>query len=123
VVREEDNKLHSTIVIMSGEDSFKMRSIRPTMLNGKKWVVWKFQLEQVMRANHILDNLDGNFKKPIKITESDKNGRTIVKNQKDIDHWNGLDGWAMSILSTSVESALMEERVTAISSHELWSKL
>jgi len=51
--------------------------------------------------------------------ESDKNGSTIVKNQKDIDHWNGLNGWAMSILSTSVEPALMEEHVTVTSSHEL----
>jgi len=71
-----------------------------------------------MRANHILDILHS-FKRPIKITESDKNGRTIVKNQKDIDHWNGLDGWAMSILSTSVEPALIEEHVTATSLHEL----
>jgi len=62
VVREGD----STIVIMSGEDSFKMRSVYPTMLNGKNWVIWKFQFEQAMRANHILDILDGSFKKPIK---------------------------------------------------------
>jgi len=47
----------------------------------------------------------------------------IVKNQKDIEHWNGRDGWAMSILSTSVEPALIEEHVAATSSHELWSKL
>jgi len=86
-VREEDNQLHSTIVIMSDEDSFRMRGVRPTMLNGKNWLVWKFQLEQVMRANHILDILDS-FKKPMEITESDMNGR---KNKKDIDHWNGLD--------------------------------
>jgi len=123
VVQEEDNKLHSIIIIMSDEDSFKMKGIRPTMLNGKNWVVWKFQLKQVMHVNYILNILDGSFKKPIKITESDKNGRTIVKNQKDIDHWNRLDGWAMSILSTSVELALIEEHVTATSSHELWSKL
>jgi len=71
---------------MSDEDSFKTRGVRPAMLNGKNWVVWKFQLEQVMRANHILDILDGSSKRPIKVTESDKNGRTIVKNQKDIDH-------------------------------------
>jgi len=108
---------------MNGEDSFNMRGVCPMMLNGKNWVVWKFQLEQVMRANHMLDILDGSFKKPIKITESDKNGRTIVNNQKDIDHWNELDGWAMSILSTSVEPALIEAHVTATSSHELWSKL
>jgi len=72
VVREEHNKLHSTIVIMSGEDSFKMRSVRPTMLNVKNWVVWKYHLEQAMRANHILDILDGSFKKPITVMESDK---------------------------------------------------
>jgi len=73
-------------------------------------------------ACHILDILDGSSKRPIKFTESDKNGRTIVKNQKDIDHWNGHDGWAMSVLSTSVEPVLIKEHVTATSSHEL-SKL
>jgi len=123
MAREEDDKLHSTIVITSGEESFKMRDIRPRMLNGKNWVVWKFRLEQVMRTNDILDILDGMFKKPIKITESDENGRTIVKNQKDIGHWNGFDGWTRSILSTPVEPALIEEHVSATSSHELWIKL
>jgi len=107
---------------MSDEDSFKMRGVRPTMLNGKNWIVWMFQLEQVMRANHILHILDDSFKRPIKITEWDNNGRTIVKNQKDIDHWNGLDGCTMSILSTSVGPALIEEHVTATSLHELWSE-
>jgi len=33
-----------------------------------------------------------------------------------------VTGWAISILSTSVEPALIEEHVTAPSSHELWSK-
>jgi len=70
---------------MSSEYSFRMRGVRLTMLNGKNWIIWKLQLEQVMRANHILDILDS-FKRPIKITESDKNGKTIVMNQKDIDH-------------------------------------
>jgi len=52
---------------MSNEDSFQTRGVRSTMLNGKNWVVWKFQLEQVMRANQILDILDGNSKRPIKV--------------------------------------------------------
>jgi len=104
---------------MSDKDSFKMRGVRPTMLNGKNWIVRMFQ--QMMRANHILHILDGSFKRPIKVTEWDNNGRTIVKNQKDIDHWNGLDGCA--ILSTSIGPAFIEEHVTATSSHELWSKL
>jgi len=106
---------------MSGKDSFGMRVVLPMMLNGENWVVWKFQVEQLMRANDILDILHGSFKKPIKITESDENGRTIVKNQKDIDQWNRLDGWAMSILSTSMEPALID--VTATSSYDLWTKL
>jgi len=122
MVREEDNKLYSIIIIMSGEDSFRMKGVRPTILNGKNWVAWKFKLEQEMRVNHMLDILDDSFKRSIEITESDINGRTIVKNKKHIDHWNGLDGWAMLILSTSVELTLMEEHVTTTSSHELWSK-
>jgi len=72
VVRKEDNKLHSTIVIMSGEDSISKRGVRPMMLNAKNWVIWKFQLEQVMRANNILDILDGSFERPIKITETER---------------------------------------------------
>jgi len=75
---------------------------------------WKFGIEQVMRANNILDILDGSLERPIKITETDMNGRMIMKNKKEIDHWNGLDGWAMSILSTSVEPALMEEHVDIV---------
>jgi len=73
---------------MSNEDSFQTIGVRPEKLNGKNWVVWKFQLEQVLRANDLLDILDGSSKRPIKVTESDKNSRTIVKNQKDISHWN-----------------------------------
>jgi len=42
------------------------------MLNGKNWVVWKIQIEQVMRANNILDILDGSLERPI--TETDMNG-------------------------------------------------
>jgi len=81
---------------MNGEDSFKMRSVRPAMLNGKNWIVWKFQFEQVMRANNLLGITHGSVRRSMKITESDKNDRTIVKNQKDIDNWNALDGWAMT---------------------------
>jgi len=108
---------------MSNGNGFQTVGVRPAMFNGKNWVVWKFQLEQVMRANGLLDLLDGSSKRPIKVTESDKNGRTIVEKQKDIDHWNRRDGWAMSILSTSVEPEIIEEHVMATSTHELWSKL
>jgi len=108
---------------MSNGDSFQMIGVQQAMLNSKNWVVWKFQLEQVMRANDLLDLLDGSSKRPIKVTESDKNDRTIVKNQKDINHWNRRDGWAMSILSTSMELEVIEEHVTVTSTHELWSKL
>jgi len=59
----------------------------------------------------------------MQITESDKNGRTIVKNQKDIDNWKALDGRAMAILSTSVELAFIEGYVSATLSYELLSKL
>jgi len=92
-------------------------------LNGKNWVVWKFQIEHVLRANNLLDFLNGSLEKPINITETDMYGRMIVKNKKEIDHWNELDGWAMSILSTSVEPALLEEYVPATSSLDLWLKL
>jgi len=78
-----------------------MRSVRLPMLNGKNWIVWKFQFEQIMRANNLLDILDGSIKRPMKIMESDKNSRTIMKNQKDIDGWKRLDGWTMAILSIS----------------------
>jgi len=71
-----------------------------------------------MRANNLLDILKNSLERPINITETDMNGRMIVKNKKEIDHWNELDDWAMSILSTSVEPALREEHVTAISSHD-----
>jgi len=71
---------------MSGENSFKMRSVRPAILNSKNWVIWKFQLEQIMRANNLLGIIDGSVKRPMKITESDKNDRAIVKNQKDTDN-------------------------------------
>jgi len=37
-------------------------------------------------ANNLLGILDDSVKRPMKITESDKNGRTIVKNQKNIDN-------------------------------------
>jgi len=81
-----------------------------------------------MRANNLLGITDGNVKRPMKITESNKNSGTIVKNQKDIENWNALDGWAMMlILSTSMKPALIEKHVTATSSYvlsyDLWSKL
>jgi len=73
------------IVIMSGEEmsDLKMRSVRLAMLNGKNWVVWKFQLEQIMRANNLLGIIYGSVKRPITITGADTNDRAIVKNQKD----------------------------------------
>jgi len=91
--------MHS-IVIMSGEDNFKMRRVRPAMLNSKNWVswIWKFQLNQVMRSNNLLGIIDGSVKRPMTTTGSDTN-------QKDIENWNALDGWTN--FSTSVELALM----------------
>jgi len=70
-----------------------------------------------MRVNNLLGITDGSVKRPMKITESDKNDRTIVKNQKDIDNWNALDDWAVAILSTFVELAPIEKHVTATSSY------
>jgi len=71
-----------------------------------------------MRAINLLGIIDDSIKKPMKIMESDKKDRTILKNQKDIDNWNAFDGWA--ILSTSVEPALIEEHVAATSSYDLF---
>jgi len=94
VAREEDNQARATIVTMSSEDSFKMRSIRLAMLNTKNWVVWKFQIEQVMCANHLLGILYRSIKRPMEIVESNRSGGTIMKNQKD-SHWQLKQAWRL----------------------------
>jgi len=72
-----------------------------------------------MRVNNLLGIIDGSVKKPMKIPESDKNDRTIVKKQKDVDNWNAFNCWAMAILSTSMKPMLIEEHVAATSSYDL----
>jgi len=111
VVREEDNKMRSTIVIMSSENSSQDEK-SPFDDADRQELDCLEVPTRVIRANNLLGIIDGSVKRPMIIMESDTN-------QKDIDNWNALDGWAMAILSTSVEPAFIEEHVMATSSYDL----
>jgi len=67
---------------MSDQEEMKLRNVRMSVLNGKNWNVWKFQIRHVMRANNLLGIMDGTIKKPALVTDANQ----IVTNQKEIDN-------------------------------------
>jgi len=70
------------VIDMSDQEEMKLRNVRMSVLNGKNWNVWKFQIRHVMRANNLLGIMDGTIKKPALVTDANQ----IVTNQKEIDN-------------------------------------